>query len=161
MGGRLRRAGFGVGARAGGIRPEWAGGCRRDPTVVDPEGLEPPTPWFEAKCSIQLSYGSSFAQSEGGALSRSRGGSSTDLHRRGGNERTAGSEERPGGDLAVGELDAADAEGERFAAVEREIGGAGEFEAAAQFGKMVAGQLDAHGLADGDLPEGGDVGVEI
>ena len=26
--------------------------------VVDPEGLEPPTPWFEAKCSIQLSYGS-------------------------------------------------------------------------------------------------------
>lgn len=138
-----------------------AGGCRRDPTVVDPEGLEPPTPWFEAKCSIQLSYGSSFAQSEGGGLSRSRGGSSTDLHRRGGNERTAGSEERPGGDLAVGELDAADAEGERFAAVEREIGGAGEFEAAAQFGKMVAGQLDAHGLADGDLPEGGDVGVEI
>ena len=61
----------------------------------------------------------------------------------------------------MGELDAADAEGERFAAVEREIGGAGEFEAAAQFGKMVAGQLDAHGLADGDLPEGGDVGVEI
>jgi hypothetical protein len=31
---------------------------------VDPEGLEPPTPWFEAKCSIQLSYGSakSFAE---------------------------------------------------------------------------------------------------
>ena len=48
----------------------------------------------------------------------------------------------------MGELDAADAEGERFAAVEREIGGAGEFEAAAQFGKMVAGQLDARGLAD-------------
>ena len=27
-------------------------------SIVDPEGLEPPTPWFEAKCSIQLSYGS-------------------------------------------------------------------------------------------------------
>lgn len=26
--------------------------------LADPEGLEPPTPWFEAKCSIQLSYGS-------------------------------------------------------------------------------------------------------
>ena len=25
--------------------------------VARPEGLEPPTPWFEAKCSIQLSYG--------------------------------------------------------------------------------------------------------
>lgn len=24
--------------------------------MVDLEGLEPPTPWFEAKCSIQLSY---------------------------------------------------------------------------------------------------------
>ena len=24
--------------------------------VADLEGLEPPTPWFEAKCSIQLSY---------------------------------------------------------------------------------------------------------
>ena len=22
-----------------------------------PEGFEPPTPWFEAKCSIQMSYG--------------------------------------------------------------------------------------------------------
>ena len=26
------------------------------PDVADLEGLEPPTPWFEAKCSIQLSY---------------------------------------------------------------------------------------------------------
>ena len=26
--------------------------------LVDPEGLEPPAPWFEARCSIQLSYGS-------------------------------------------------------------------------------------------------------
>ena len=25
--------------------------------LARPEGLEPPTPWFEAKCSIQLSYG--------------------------------------------------------------------------------------------------------
>lgn len=24
--------------------------------VVQAEGLEPPTPWFEARCSIQLSY---------------------------------------------------------------------------------------------------------
>ena len=24
---------------------------------VGPEGLEPPTTWFEARCSIQLSYG--------------------------------------------------------------------------------------------------------
>lgn len=26
---------------------------------VRPEGLEPPTPWFEARCSVQLSYGRS------------------------------------------------------------------------------------------------------
>ena len=25
--------------------------------VVRPEGVEPPTYWFEASCSIQLSYG--------------------------------------------------------------------------------------------------------
>ena len=25
--------------------------------LVFPEGLEPPTPWFEARYSIQLSYG--------------------------------------------------------------------------------------------------------
>ena len=25
--------------------------------LVRPEGFEPPTPWFEAKYSIQLSYG--------------------------------------------------------------------------------------------------------
>ncbi len=25
--------------------------------LVRPEGLEPPTLWFEARCSIQLSYG--------------------------------------------------------------------------------------------------------
>jgi hypothetical protein len=25
--------------------------------MVRPEGLEPPTLWFEARCSIQLSYG--------------------------------------------------------------------------------------------------------
>jgi hypothetical protein len=25
--------------------------------VARPEGLEPPTLWFEARCSIQLSYG--------------------------------------------------------------------------------------------------------
>jgi hypothetical protein len=27
--------------------------------MARPEGLEPPAPWFEAKCSIQLSYGRS------------------------------------------------------------------------------------------------------
>ncbi len=33
--------------------------------MADPEGLEPPAPWFEAKCSIQLSYGSTgFSLSE-------------------------------------------------------------------------------------------------
>jgi hypothetical protein len=26
-------------------------------SMVRPEGLEPPTLWFEARCSIQLSYG--------------------------------------------------------------------------------------------------------
>ena len=25
--------------------------------LVGPEGLEPPATWFEARCSIQLSYG--------------------------------------------------------------------------------------------------------
>ena len=25
--------------------------------MAHPEGVEPPTAWFEAKCSIQLSYG--------------------------------------------------------------------------------------------------------
>lgn len=27
--------------------------------VARPEGFEPPTTWFEAKCSIQMSYGRS------------------------------------------------------------------------------------------------------
>ena len=26
-------------------------------SLAHPDGLEPPTPWFEARCSIQLSYG--------------------------------------------------------------------------------------------------------
>ncbi len=30
--------------------------------LVDLEGLEPPAPWFEAKCSIQLSYRSGTAR---------------------------------------------------------------------------------------------------
>jgi hypothetical protein len=32
--------------------------------LVDSEGLEPTTPWFEAKCSIQLSYESKFSLRE-------------------------------------------------------------------------------------------------
>ena len=32
--------------------------------LVDSEGLEPTTPWFEAKCSIQLSYESKFSLCE-------------------------------------------------------------------------------------------------
>jgi hypothetical protein len=28
--------------------------------MAGPEGLEPPTLWFEARCSIQLSYGPTF-----------------------------------------------------------------------------------------------------
>jgi hypothetical protein len=35
-------------------RKNVATGCKK---MARPEGLEPPTPWFEAKCSIQLSYG--------------------------------------------------------------------------------------------------------
>ncbi len=70
-------------------------------------------------------------------------------------------EEGPRRDLAVGEFDGADAESEGFAAVEREVGRAGEFEAALKFGKVVAGQIDVDELADRDLPEGGDVGVKI
>ncbi len=30
---------------------------QRGRSVVRPEGFEPPTLWFEARCSIQLSYG--------------------------------------------------------------------------------------------------------
>ncbi len=70
-------------------------------------------------------------------------------------------EVRPLGNLAVGELDGADAEREDFAAIEREVGGAGEFEAAAEFGELVAREVDVDELADGDFPEVGDFGVEI
>ena len=31
--------------------------CGFEEDMVRPEGFEPPTLWFEAKCSIQLSYG--------------------------------------------------------------------------------------------------------
>ncbi len=31
--------------------------CKLLIRLVRPEGFEPPTLWFEAKCSIQLSYG--------------------------------------------------------------------------------------------------------
>ena len=72
-----------------------------------------------------------------------------------------GSCEGPGGDLAAGEFDRADAEGERFAAIERDCGGAGEFEASAEFGELVVSQVNADELADGDLPERGDISVEI
>ena len=34
------------------------------PKIVDLEGLEPPAPWFEAKCSIQLSYRSKIFTAE-------------------------------------------------------------------------------------------------
>jgi hypothetical protein len=30
--------------------------------MVRPEGFEPPTLWFVAKCSIQLSYGRTFRE---------------------------------------------------------------------------------------------------
>ena len=44
----FRSTGSGVGFHRGFIRTE--------PSMVRPEGLEPPTLWFEARCSIQLSY---------------------------------------------------------------------------------------------------------
>ncbi len=69
--------------------------------------------------------------------------------------------EGPGGDLSAGEFDRTDAEGEAFAAIERQVGGAGEFETSAEFGELVASQFDADELTDGDLPERGDIRVEI
>lgn len=36
--------------------------------VARPEGFEPPTPWFVARYSIQMSYGRFFFVFEGAAL---------------------------------------------------------------------------------------------
>jgi hypothetical protein len=38
-------------------QPKLAECCKRERRLVRPEGLEPPALWFEARCSIQLSYG--------------------------------------------------------------------------------------------------------
>jgi hypothetical protein len=62
--------------------------------------------------------------------------------------------------LTVGKFDGVDAKGEGLAAVKREVGGAGEFEAALEFGELMTGEVDADTLPDGNFPEGGDVGVE-
>lgn len=63
-------------------------------------------------------------------------------------------------DLWTEKSDAADLQLKGFVSVERQVGGAGEFEAAAELRQVVVMELDADAFAEGQAPDGGDFAIE-